>query len=73
MDRDKESFIKHICKELEDKNVAVFAGAGMSVGVGYVNWANLLRPIAEELGLDVEKEHDLVALAQYHCNDNGNN
>lgn len=73
MDRDKESFIKHICKELDDENVAVFAGAGMSAGVGFVNWANLLRPIAEELGLDVEKEHDLVALAQYHCNDNGNN
>lgn len=73
MDRDKESFIKHICKELEDENVAIFAGAGMSAGVGFVNWANLLRPIAEELGLDVDKEHDLVALAQYHCNDNGNN
>lgn len=73
MDRDKESFIKHICKELEDENMAIFAGAGMSAGVGFVNWSNLLRPIAEELGLDVDRESDLVALAQYHCNDNGNN
>lgn len=73
MDRDREAFIKHICKELEDENVAIFAGAGMSAGAGFVNWAELLRPIAEELGLDVDKEHDLVALAQYHYNDNGNN
>lgn len=73
MDRDKEAFVKHICKELEDENIAVFGGAGMSAGVGFVNWPELLRPIAEELGLDVDKEHDFVALAQYHCNDNGNN
>lgn len=73
MNREKEAFIKHICKELQDENVAVFAGAGMSAGVGFVNWSELLRPIAEELGLDVDREHDLVALAQYHCNDNGNN
>ncbi|MGI2910639.1 SIR2 family protein [Vibrio alginolyticus] len=73
MDRDKQAFIKHICKELEDENLAIFAGAGMSAGTGFVNWAELLRPIADELGLDVDKEHDLVALAQYHCNANGNN
>ncbi|MBS9987704.1 SIR2 family protein [Vibrio alginolyticus] len=73
MDRDKQAFIKHICKELEDENLAIFAGAGMSAGTGFVNWAELLRPTADELGLDVDKEHDLVALAQYHCNANGNN
>lgn len=73
MNREKESFLRDIGKELVEENVAVFAGAGMSAGVGFVNWADLLRPIADELGLDVDKEHDLVALAQYHCNDNGNN
>ena len=52
---------------------AIFAGAGMSAGVGFVNWSELLRPIAEELGLDVDRETDLVALAQFHCNDNANN
>ncbi|MEZ9310896.1 SIR2 family protein [Vibrio sp. 10N.286.49.F3] len=73
MDREKQAFITHICKELEDENIAIFAGAGMSAGTGFVNWSELLRPIADELGLDVDREHDLVALAQYHCNDNGNN
>lgn len=73
MNRDKETFLKDINKELIEENVAIFAGSGMSAGVGFVNWSELLKPIAEELGLDIDKEHDLVALAQYHCNDNGNN
>jgi len=73
MSREKDSFLRDVGKELNEENVAVFAGAGMSAGVGFVNWSELLKPIAEELGLDVEKENDLVALAQYHCNDNGNN
>ncbi len=70
IDRIKQSFLQDIGKELAEENVAVFAGAGMSAGSGFVNWAELLRPIADELGLDVERETDLVALAQYHCNDN---
>lgn len=73
VDLRKKTFLRDLEKELAEENVAVFAGAGMSAGSGFVNWAELLRPIAEELGLDVDKENDLVALAQYHCNDNANN
>ncbi|HHC6646706.1 TPA: SIR2 family protein [Vibrio parahaemolyticus] len=69
----KQAFLRDVEKELAEENVAVFAGAGMSAGAGFVNWAELLRPIAYELGLDVDKENDLVALAQFHCNDNANN
>ena len=69
----KNAFLQDVGKELAEENVAIFAGAGMSAGVGFVNWAELLRPIAEELGLDVDRETDLVAIAQYHCNDNSNN
>ncbi|WP_289284141.1 MULTISPECIES: SIR2 family protein [unclassified Methylophaga] len=73
MDLKKQAFLRDVGKELLEENVAVFAGAGMSAGAGFVNWAELLRPIADELGLDVDKENDLVALAQFHCNDNANN
>ena len=68
--RDIESFIKEFVKDLAENNVAVFAGAGMSKSAGYVNWADLLRDIATELGLSVDKEHDLISLAQYHVNEN---
>jgi len=44
----------------------------MSKGSGYVDWPTLLKDIAYELGLDVDKEHDLISLAQYHVNHVGN-
>lgn len=68
-----ESFIKKYSREVDENNAAIFAGAGLSVGAGFVNWPDLLREIADELNLDVDKEHDLVSLAQYHLNDRGSN
>lgn len=52
----------------EQDAVAVFAGAGMSKGSGYVDWPELLSDIAAELGLKIEHEHDLISLAQFHVN-----
>lgn len=71
--RTKEAFLREIGKELEENNVAIFAGSGLSAPAGYVSWSELLRPIATDIGLDVDKEHDLVTLAQYHLNANGHN
>lgn len=67
--REIEAFIKDFVKDLEENNVAIFAGAGMSKSSGYVDWPELLRDIANELGLTVEKEHDLISLAQFHVNE----
>lgn len=61
-------FVKEYLKALDDNNAAVFAGAGLSIPAGYVNWKGLLKDIAEELGLQIDKEDDLIALAQYHVN-----
>jgi hypothetical protein len=54
------------------KILLIFAGAGLSVGSGYVNWSELMREIAEELGLDVDRESNLIAIAQYHLNERRN-
>jgi hypothetical protein len=67
-----ETFIKSYTKELLDDNAAIFAGAGLSVSSGYVNWKDLLRDIADDLGLDIDRENDLVAVAQYHVNEKQN-
>ena len=64
-------FVREFVKELNENNAAILAGAGLSVPAGYVNWKRLLSPLAEELGVDIEREHDLVSLAQYHNNANG--
>lgn len=69
--REVETFIKEFVKHLAEKNVAIFAGAGLSKAAGFVSWPELLRDIASELGLNVDKEHDLISLAQYHVNENG--
>lgn len=63
-----EAFIKDYVKDLEAGNAAIFAGAGMSKTAGYVDWPELLRDIASELGLDVDKEYDLISIAQFHVN-----
>lgn len=73
MSREKEVFVKAILTELEDDNLAIFAGAGLSAGAGFVDWKTLLEPLAEDLSLDISKVTDLVALAQYHCNENCDN
>lgn len=68
-----KAFIKDFLKEIEENNAAIFAGAGLSAGSGHVDWKHLLKDFADELNLDIKKEDDLVSLAQYHLNKNGNN
>ncbi len=64
-----EKFIPKYVKALNDNNAAIFAGAGLSVPAGYVNWKGLLKDIADELRLEIDKETDLIALAQYYVNE----
>lgn len=66
-----KTFEREILKELNNNNLNIFAGAGLSRGSGFVDWKELLREIAFELDLDINKENDLVSLAQYHFNVNG--
>lgn len=68
----KANLIKNLVKELQADNLAIFAGAGLSKPAGFVDWKNLLQEVAEELELDIHKESDLVALAQYHVNSKRN-
>ncbi|WP_404991295.1 SIR2 family protein [Cupriavidus pauculus] len=71
-DHTTEAFIRDFVTDLRENNVAIFAGAGMSKGSGFVDWPTLLTGVAQELGLSVDKEHDLISLAQYHVNHRGN-
>ena len=72
MNNELKAFIDRYVKEIRDNSAALFLGAGFSKSAGYVDWKSLLKGIADELELDVEKEHDLVSLAQYCYNKNGN-
>lgn len=66
---DHRRFIKSYAQALDSGDVAVFAGAGLSRPAGYVDWKTLLRDIANDLKLDIDRETDLIAIAQYHLNE----
>lgn len=64
-----DSFIKSYLAAIREDNAAVFAGAGLSIPTGMVDWRGLLRELAREVGLDVDRESDLIAVAQFHVNE----
>ncbi len=64
----QKSFINAFVTEINNGDAAIFAGAGLSTPVGFVNWKGLLKDLAEELNLNIDKEHDLTSIAQYHSN-----
>jgi hypothetical protein len=71
---DKKKLIKYLVKELSENNLAIFAGAGLSVSAGFVDWKMLLRDLAEELKLNIDKEeNNLISLAQYYVNSKSGN
>ncbi|SFQ79895.1 SIR2 family protein [Hymenobacter arizonensis] len=68
---EQNSFIHDYLKEVANGDAAVFAGAGLSVGAGYVDWRGLLEDIAQDVGLKIDQETDLISLAQFHHNERG--
>lgn len=65
-------FFKEFAKKIEADEAAFFIGAGFSQSVGYSNWKELLRDLADEIRLSVDRETDLISLAQYYENRRGN-
>ena len=71
---EQKQFIRELVNELSANNLAVFAGAGLSVAAGFVDWKGLLKDLAEELDLSIDKEeNDLISLAQYYINEKQGN
>ncbi len=66
-------FKKKYVEAIQNGQAAIFAGAGLSREHGYVNWKELLREVAEEINLDVDRESDLVDVAQFYFNCRGRN
>jgi hypothetical protein len=66
-----DTFIESYADALREQSAAVFAGAGLSIPAGLINWAELMEEIAADLGLSLDREHDLVSIAQFHVNERG--
>jgi hypothetical protein len=63
--------LKEYTRAIREGSAALFVGAGVSRAAGYVDWKLLLKEIAQDLDLDVDRETDLIALAQFHVNSRG--
>lgn len=55
-------------KAIHSDELGAFIGAGLSIPAGFSSWSKLLEEPAEEIGLNVSKEQDLINLAQYYSN-----
>lgn len=66
-----EGFYARYGKALDEGVAALFVGAGFSQPAGFVKWKELMRSVAGDLGLDVDQEADLIAVAQFHVNQSG--
>ena len=64
----KKNLLEEIEKVMKNNELAAFIGAGLSISARAGSWKDLLREAAKKIGLDVEKEQDLISLAQYYSN-----
>ncbi len=65
----KEELLREFGRAIQEGNASLFVGAGISKQSGFTDWKELLTGIAMDLGLDIDQEMDLVALAQFHVNE----
>ena len=59
-------YLDQIAGQMKQGDISVFAGAGLSVASGYVDWKKLLEPISKQLRLNANI--DLTEIAQYYKN-----
>jgi SLOG family protein/SIR2-like protein len=64
----RQQLVTDFVSAMHDGDAALFIGAGLSRSSGFVDWKGLLRDCALELGLDIDREHDLIAVTQYYLN-----
>ena len=65
---DRSEFVRRWEEALEKGSASAFIGAGLSRSAGYPDWRALLKDVAHTLGLNIDNEHDLAAVAQYSIN-----
>lgn len=66
--KDIEHFLNIFPEQVISGNASLFLGSGMSTDSGFPSWAELLTPCAEELGITLDRQTDLFAIAQYYSN-----
>ena len=68
----KNAFIEKVAYAINNNEIALFVAAGLSASTGQKNWAQMLTPCANALGLEINENSDLYMIAQYYENEYGN-
>jgi hypothetical protein len=67
----KEDFVAAYARFLSEGSAGLFIGAGISIGAGYPSWRQLVKEMAEDIGLDIALETDLPGIVQWYLNKAG--
>ncbi|WP_310602316.1 hypothetical protein [Anaerosporobacter sp.] len=68
MPLNKEQFLNQFTRQALDERISLFVGAGASTGAGYPSWYNLFKPLAKDLGTELDESTNFYRLAQYYSN-----
>ena len=70
----RDNLINRIADALYEDRGMIFVGSGISALSTKVDWFELLRPLADDLGITIDKDHeDLPLIAQYIVNEHTGN
>ena len=64
----RESFIEEVARHINDNSAALFLGAGVSASTGLPSWAEILKPLAKKLEIEITPDTDLYQIAQFYNN-----
>ena len=60
--------LNNIAQRIIDNECSLFVGAGLSLNSNLPSWHQLLKPCADELGIKIESNSNLLSLAQFYAN-----
>lgn len=67
--KEQINYLNSMVNFLQSGHLSIFAGAGISIDSGFVDWKGLMKPIIEQLG--VNPNIDLSLVAQFYRNEYG--
>lgn len=66
IDKDIRNTLKN---SLQNDKLCVYLGSGFSKKCGLPDWKELMKPLAESIHLEIEKEPEYMQIAQYYVNE----
>lgn len=68
----EKAVFNELLKQLKNNNLAAYFGSGFSIGCGLPDWSGLIKPLADEIEIDLKNKKfsdlSLMQIAQYHEN-----